>query len=117
MRGDDLNNVEIKGQLVRDPELKYTGNGTAVMTLSIAYKLIRREKEKVFYFDVVQFGPSAEDSAERLHKGMVVEIYGRLEQDRWTDREGNSRSRVQIAAKDIEPVDSGRVAEYAEEEG
>lgn len=102
---NDLNTVEIRGTLDRDVELRYTSNGTPVINLALMYTFRYNEKEKVSRFDVVQFGPAAEDLNQELKKGTVVEVYGRLEVASWEDREGNLRSKVQIVARSIDIID------------
>jgi single-strand DNA-binding protein len=102
---NDLNTVEICGVLDRDVELRYTSNGTPVINVVLLYTFRHNEKEKPSRFDVVQFGPAAEDLAQQLKKGVAVEVYGRLETASWEDHDGNTRSKVQIVAKSIEIID------------
>ena len=102
---NDLNSVEIRGTLDRDAELRHTTNGTPVINLSLVYKFHYNEKEKTSRFDVVQFGPAAEDNVGLLRKDVAVEVFGRLEVASWEDHDGNLRNKVQIVAKNIQIVD------------
>lgn len=97
----DLNKVMIIGRLTKDAELRYTPQGTAVTTLSIANnKKVKRDNEWVqeaYYFDCTMFGKSGENLNKYLKKGKQVAIEGELQQDRWNDKDtGARRSKVKI---------------------
>ena len=115
MRTDDLNSVEIKLQLVADPELRYTANRTPIINVRAVYRRMSKGAERLSYFSVVQFGGNAEENATRLRAWQMVEVYGRLEEDRWTGPKGQRRSRVQIVAESIEPLDEVREPRVMEE--
>ena len=97
----------ITGNVVQDPELKYTGNGAAILSFTVAcnYSWKTQDGEwdkKVSYFDVTVWKQLAEDAANVLAKGAGVVVTGRLEQQTWEDKEsGQKRSKVQIVADDI----------------
>jgi single-strand DNA-binding protein len=97
---NDLNKTIMIARLVRDPELKYTPNGTAVARVSVAngytYKQGNEKKETVSYFNLVFWGKSSEIICEYGKKGMQLAIEGRLSQNRWEDSEGKKRSDVEI---------------------
>jgi single-strand DNA-binding protein len=101
-----LNSVLIEGNLVRDPELKYTPKGAAVCTFSLAsnryFKQDEETKEEVAYIDVTTWSRLAEVCGEYLKKGRGVRVVGRLKQDRWTSPEGQGRSKVYIVAEHVE---------------
>ena len=98
----NYNHVCIIGHLVRDPELKYSGLGTAVCSFSIAVnRSVKRggnlEKE-VSYFDCVCFNKTAENVSQYLSKGKAALVEGELVQNRWETSEGQKRSKIEINA-------------------
>lgn len=99
--------TSLVGNLTSDPELKFTTNGKAQLTFSIAvndnYTSASGEKvEKTSYFNVVAWGYLAENSANVLEKGMGVLVIGTLDQRSWEDKEtGNKRSVVEIKAMEV----------------
>ena len=103
----DINNVVLVGNLVRDCELRYMQNGNAVGSLSIACNRNKKQADgtwgtEVSYFDIVLFGKTAENLKQYLTKGKKVAVQGFLKQDRWTDQQGNNRSRISVIAESIE---------------
>ena len=56
----------------------------------------------VSYFDIILFGRTAENLKQYLTKGKKVAVRGFLKQDRWTDQQGNNRSRVSVIAEELE---------------
>ncbi len=102
----NYNRVILMGNLTRDPELRYTGGGTAVCSLSLAVnrrvKKGDRWEEEASFFDIVVFGKIAENSAEYLAKGRPVLVEGELVQRRWDDQEGRKRSKVEVVANTVQ---------------
>ena len=103
---NNLNSILLEGNLVRDPELKYTEKGTAVCHFSVAsnryFKQDDEKHEEVSYFDITVWSRLAEVCNEYLTKGRGVRVVGRIKQDRWEDSEGKTRSKVQIIAEHVE---------------
>jgi len=98
------NKVILIGNLTRDPEVRYSPQGTPIANFSLAlnrkYKTGDEQKEEVSYFDIVVFGRQAETSSQYLSKGSAVLIDGRLQQRRWEDKEtGQKRSKVEVVAE------------------
>jgi single-strand DNA-binding protein len=102
---NNLNQILIEGNLVRDPELKHTPKGTPICTFSVAsnrfYKQDDEFQKEVSFFDVTAWTELAQNCAGTLKKGRGVRVIGRLKQDRWQDPEGNNRSRVTIVADHV----------------
>jgi single-strand DNA-binding protein len=97
-----LNKVFLMGNLTRDPELKYTPQGTAVCDFAIAINEKFKAKdgswqEKVHYIDIQAWARQAETCGEYLKKGRPVFVEGRLQQDRW-EQEGQKRSKIRVNA-------------------
>jgi single-strand DNA-binding protein len=102
----NYNKVILMGNLTRDPELRYTPNGTAVATLSLAvnrrYKSNDETREETDFFDIVVFGKQAENCSEYLKKGRPILVDGRLQQRRWETDEGQKRSKVEVVAFSVQ---------------
>lgn len=97
----------LTGNLTADPNLSYTGNGTAKLTFSVAVNHVWRDadgeqQKKVSYFDCVAWRQTAENGADVLEKGVGVIVTGRLEQRSWDDKEtGQKRSKIELVVDDI----------------
>lgn len=95
------------GNLTADPNLSYTGSGTAKLTFSVAVNHVWRDAEgeqqkKVSYFDCVAWRQTAENAADVLEKGVGVIVTGRLEQRSWEDKDtSQKRSKVELVVDDI----------------
>jgi single-strand DNA-binding protein len=103
---NNLNSILLEGNLVADPELRYTTKGAAVCSFRVAcnrfYKQEEELQKEVSYFDVTAWNRQAEVCNEYLTKGRGVRVVGRLKQDRWEDPEGKIRSKVHIVAEHVE---------------
>jgi single-strand DNA-binding protein len=103
---NNINSVMLEGNMVRDPSLKSTPNGTPVCTFSLAInRYFKQESEKepeVSFFDVETWSQVAENCYNQGHKGLGVRIMGRLKQNRWSDTNGKNHSRVCIVAEKVE---------------
>jgi single-strand DNA-binding protein len=102
-----FNKITIVGYLGRDPELRYTPQGTAVCKLSVATTEKRKNvagemEEYTTWFRVTAWGRQAELSNEYLTKGRQVYIEGRLRLEEYTDRDGNPRVSPEVNATDIQ---------------
>ena len=103
---NNLNSILLEGNLVRDPELRYTPKGSPLCTLVVSsvrtYKLDGERTEEVSFIEAVTAGKLATVCAEHLTKGRGIRVVGRLKQERWEDAEGESRSKVVIVAEHVE---------------
>jgi len=100
-----VNHVIEIGNLVRDAEMKFLSNGTAVSKFAIAVNERRKQGEQwvdeANFFDVVLYGKSAENLNQYLVKGKQVAVEGKLHQSRW-ESEGQSRSKIEINANNVQ---------------
>lgn len=100
-----LNKIIVIGHLTRNPELRYTPNGTPVTALGLAtsrkYKQDDELKEDVCFVDVVVFGKKAEHCGQYLTKGSGIIVDGRLQQRRWETEDGQKRSKHEIVAQTV----------------
>lgn len=102
----NYNRVILMGNLTRDPELRYTPNGSAVASFSIAvnrrYKVDNEKREETSFFDIVFFGKPAEIIAEYMKKGRPLLVEGRLQQRRWETDEGQKRNKVEVVGENFQ---------------
>lgn len=106
----DLNNYSVIGRMTRDisgQDMAYTQNGTARLNISIAVNDGYGDKQYTNFFDVVVWGKTAENIKPYLAKGKQLCINGRLQQDRWKNSNGASRSRVVIVAETVQLLGGG----------
>lgn len=104
-----MNQVAIFGRLTRDPELRYTPQGKAVANFTLALNRIGGNNEADF-FDCVAWEKQAENIANSCHKGHRLLVWGRLQQEKWTDQQQQNRTAVKIVATGfsfIEPPPQG----------
>lgn len=108
-----FNKVIIVGNLGRDPELRYTPQGIAVCSFTMATNEKRRDKsgetqDITTWFKITLWRQQAENAAKYLTKGSPVYIEGRLKIEEWTDRENNNRYTLDVQATDMHFISSGR---------
>lgn len=100
-----FNKIILIGNLTKDPELRYTPQGTSVASFRIAvnrqYKQGEETKKEVTFIDVVVFGKQAESCGQYLNKGSSVLVDGRLQERRWETEEGQSRSKYEVVAQTV----------------
>ena len=102
-----ITSTTIVGNLTRDPEIRYTRDGQATTSLSVAVnrrwqdRSTQEWEESTSFFDVVCWRDLAENVALSLTKGARVVVTGRLEQRSWESDEGEKRSKVEIVADEI----------------
>ena len=100
------NKVILMGNLTKDPEIRYTPNGTAVANFSIAvnrrYKINGEVKDEVSYLDIVVFGKQAENCGQYINKGDSILVEGRLQQRRWESEDDQKRSKIEIVAQSVQ---------------
>ena len=102
-----FNKITIVGRLGRDPELRYTPQGTALCKMSIATTERRKGvsgdlEEHTTWFRVTAWGRQAELANEYLAKGRQVYVEGRLRLEEYADREGQKRFSAEVSATDIQ---------------
>lgn len=102
-----LNRVVLIGNLTRNPELRFTPNGTPVANFGIAVnrKWTNKQGERVEgvdYFNIVVWGKLAELCGDFITKGSPVAIDGRLQSRSWETEDGNKRSIVEIVAENVQ---------------
>ena len=106
-----INRVVISGNLTRDPELRRTQAGMAILTFGVAVNDRRRNPQSgewedyPNFVDCTMFGNRAESLSNILTKGMKVAIEGKLRYSSW-EREGQRRSKLEVIVDEIEFMSS-----------
>jgi single-strand DNA-binding protein len=108
-----FNKIILVGNLGRDPELRYTPQGDAVCSFSMATNERKKDKSGEFqdvttWFKVTLWRRLAENAAKYLSKGSLVYIEGRLQVEEWTDRDNNNRYTLGVQATDMHFISAGR---------
>ncbi len=106
-----FNKIILVGNLGRDPELRYTPQGSAVCSFSMATNERRKDKSGEFqniatWFRVTLWGNQAEIASKYLTKGKQVYIEGRLRMDEYTDREGVIQKTLEVNGTDMQFIGS-----------
>ena len=102
-----VNKVILIGNLGRDPELRYTQNGQAVVNFTLATSENWTDKsgekvERTEWHRIVVWGRVGELCAQYLSKGRTVYVEGRLQTREWEDKDGNKRSTTEINAQTVQ---------------
>ena len=111
-----FNKIILVGNLGRDPELRYTAQGTPVCSFSMATNERRKDKsgemqDQTTWFRVTLWGRQAETASQYLTKGRPVYIEGRLRVEEWTDRDGKPRHTLEVHATDMQFIGGARSEE------
>ncbi len=103
------NKVILIGNLTKDPELRYTPQGTPVATFSLAinysYKQGDEWKKETTFVDIVVFGKQAESCGQYLNKGSSALVEGRLQERRW-ESDGQQRRKFEVVAQSVKFLSS-----------
>jgi single-strand DNA-binding protein len=107
-----FNKIILVGNLGRDPELRYTPQGTPVCHFSMATNEKRKDRsgettDVTTWFKVTLWGRQAETASQYLQKGRPVYIEGRLRVEEYTDREGKQRYTLEVNATDMQFISAG----------
>lgn len=102
-----FNKLTVVGNLGRDPELRYTPQGTAVCDFSVATTESKKDKDGNYvdnttWFKCIAWGKQAENANKYLSKGSQVYLDGRLSEEKWNDRDGNERTSLVVNVSDIQ---------------
>ena len=104
-----MNKVFLIGRLTRDPELRYTGNNTAVATFSLAVNrnfTNQSGEREADFINIVVWRKQAENVVNYLDKGSLVSVEGRLQTGNYTDKDGNKRYTVDVQADSVQFLES-----------
>ena len=102
-----INHTILSGRLTREPELRQTPSGTAVLNFGFAFNerymntATGKIEERPNYIDCTIFGSRASGLAKVLSKGMHLTIEGKLHWNQW-EREGQKRSKIELYVDNVE---------------
>lgn len=107
-----LNKVMLIGNVGKDPEMRYTANGKAVTTFTIACNRTfnspdGERREETDWFDVVTWEKLAEQCSQFLQKGRQAYVEGRLQTRSWEGQDGQKRYRTEVVAQTVLFLGSG----------
>lgn len=103
-----INNVTISGNLTRDPDLRQTAGGMAVLDFGVAVNDRRKNsatgewEDYPNFVDCTVFGKRAESLSGILSKGFKVCVMGKLRYSSWEAQDGSKRSKLEVIADDID---------------
>jgi len=115
-----INKVILVGRLGKDPEVRYTSDGTAIASFSIATSETWKDKagtkhEKTEWHNIEAWRRLGEICGEYLKKGMQVYVEGRLQTDSWTDKSGNKRYSTKVVVREMQMLDGKQQAPQEED--
>ncbi|HZM05876.1 MAG TPA: single-stranded DNA-binding protein, partial [Candidatus Saccharimonadales bacterium] len=108
----NFNKVIVAGNLTRDPELRYTPKGTAVVKITLAINRNWKDesgaaKEETSFVDVEVWGRQAEVIGQYMRKGRPLLVEGRLKQDTWEDKTTHQKqSKLKVVLESFSFIDS-----------
>ncbi len=118
----NLNQVNLIGNLTRDPELRVTPKGAAICQFSLAINRKFKdesggEREEVTYVDCEAWGKSGENIAKYTTKGRPLYVGGRLRLDLWEDKTTHEkRSKMKVVVDQFQFLGSGREGDTQQRE-
>jgi len=110
------NKVILVGRTTRAPEVRMTAGLTKVANFTLAVDNGYGETKRTDFFNCVAFGKTAETIAAYMRKGVLILVEGRLEIDKWTDREGVNREKAKIVVGSFKFLETKKSREEREED-
>ena len=108
-----LNDIVLIGRLVRDPECRRTGSGIEVCNFTLAvdedYKGQDGQKETEF-IECTAWRQAAEFAGKYLKKGYLASVRGRMKSQKWTDKDGNKRTKWFVRCDNVYSCEPRREA-------
>lgn len=102
-----LNSVVLIGRLTKDPELRYTPSGKAVVQMRLAVPHTDKDTD---FIDVIAWERQAESVANYMEKGRLIAVQGRISVRNYEDNLGNKREKVEVVATTVRFLDRGDAA-------
>lgn len=100
-----LNQINVMGRLVRDPELRRTNSGKPVTSFTLAcdrdFKNSQTGEKEVDFIDCVAWNSTAEIVEKYFHKGQMAVVTGRLQIRQYADKNGQKRRQAEILASSV----------------
>ena len=113
-----LNKVQLIGNLGRDPEVRFNGEGSPMATLQLATSRNWKDgngerKEETEWHRVVLYGRTAQVVADYVTKGRLIYVEGRLRTRKWQDAVGNDRYITEVVGESLEILSARSVVDSA----
>lgn len=96
-----INSVVLQGRLTKDPELRHTQSGKAVVTFTLAWSEKFNETERKLFLQCVAWGGTAEFVTSYFGKGSALAVEGKLGSRTWTDKEGRNRETIELTVSQV----------------
>ncbi len=96
-----MNQITVTGNVTKDPELRYTANGKAIATFSIATSYGKDDNKQTTYHDIKVFNEMAENVGRSINKGSRVTVVGRLEKKAFDRKDGGKGLAIDIIADEV----------------
>ncbi|MBR3598522.1 MAG: single-stranded DNA-binding protein [Lachnospiraceae bacterium] len=112
-----MNKVTLMGRLVRDPEVRYSPDGTTTVarySLAVEKKYKRQGESDADYISCVTFGKSAQFIEKYVRKGQRIVVYGRLQTRSWEDEDHKKRYATEVITEEHYFADSLKNREAAQ---
>lgn len=105
-----MNKIIVIGNVGRDPELRYTPNGKAMASFSLAtnhnyQKATGEWEQQTEWFRIIVWSPMAERVVDRIQKGSLAYVEGRLQTRTWTGQDGKERKEIEVIANQVLSLD------------
>ena len=111
-----MNKVVLMGRLCRDPEIKYSGeNAVARFSVAVDRRFKREGDPDADFFNCTAFGKTAQFVEKYLNKGTKIVLCGRIENNNYTNKDGQQVRDTRIVADEIEFAESKKNSEPAKE--
>lgn len=94
--------IMLTGVLGRDPEGKYTDEGTMLCKFSIAVTVGKGEDKSTEWYDIVSWGKQAEILYEYLSKGSRVQVRGDFKMETWKSKDGEAKGKIVVTVRDFQ---------------
>lgn len=104
-----MNKAVLTGRLARDPEVRATKEGLVIARFTLAVD--RKKDEKADFFNLTAFGKTGEFVEKYLKKGTKINVIGRLQNDEYTNRDGQKVTSTIIIVDEVEFCESKKTAE------
>ncbi len=101
-----MNLTILTGNLGRDPEIRYTKDGSAVANINLATTERVKGEDRTEWHRLVAFGKTAELMGQYLFKGSKIGVQGKLQTRKWQDKDGNNRYTTEVVVDRMEFLDS-----------
>ena len=106
MSSSSFNRVILVGRLTRDPEIKYTPQGTQLAKFGLAVDRVRSKTNEVDFINITSWGKLAEICGQYLRKGKLVLIEGEIRTRKYETQDGQKRTSFEVNASTMQMLGS-----------